>query len=140
MQQMAVVTGVLLAGVFNLLVQELEHGWRVSNSVVVVVPLVIVIGVFFLPESPRWLYLKRSKDKAKNALTRLRGTSAVEFELHEIQDQVVRMKESGEDTITFGELWTDNEIRPRVVVSILLQCLQQATGINPILTYGQCRN
>ena len=130
--QMTVVTGLFLANVVNILVEHRDRGWRTTNGVAMAAPLVVVMGIFFVPESPRWTYLHKGKEEAEKVLKRIRMTENVTHELRAIGEQVEEEKAANKG---FMELF-EPSIRKRVVIAMLLQVLQQATGINPIMSYG----
>ncbi|KAF4029330.1 Sugar (and other) transporter [Phytophthora infestans] len=117
--QMTVVTGLFLANVVNIIVENRAHGWRTTNGVAMAAP------------SPRWTYLHKGKEEAERVL-RLRQTDNVGRELQVIGDQV---EEELSASKGLGEL-LEPSIFKRVAIAMLLQVLQQATGINPIFSYG----
>jgi SP family sugar:H+ symporter-like MFS transporter len=129
--QMTVVTGLLLANIVNLAFEKSTHGWRVTNGVVMAAPIIVMLGIFCVPESPRWTYHKRGKDAAEAELKRLRQTEKVHHELTAIGDAIA----AEGAYVGWGELW-EPSIRRRVFIAMFLQVLQQATGINPVFTYG----
>ncbi|DAZ98400.1 TPA: hypothetical protein N0F65_000114 [Lagenidium giganteum] len=129
--QMTVVTGLLLSNIVNLIVEHTEHGWRVTNGVAMVAPVIVMLGIFFVPESPRWTYLKKGKDAAERELKRLRQTDNVHYELQAIGDAIA---EEGEDA-GWKELLVPSILK-RVLIAMFLQVLQQATGINPMFNFG----
>ncbi|GAB9475125.1 Major facilitator superfamily [Globisporangium polare] len=129
--QMTVVTGLLLANIVNLIVENHVRGWRITNGVAMAAPIIVMFGIFFVPESPRWTYQRKGKDAAEAVLKQLRQTDNVARELRAIGAQVVR------DGHPAG--WRDvlePSILKRVLLAMSLQVLQQATGINPMFTYG----
>ncbi|CAI5734427.1 unnamed protein product [Hyaloperonospora brassicae] len=130
--QMTVVTGIFLANIVNLIVEHRDRGWRTTNGVAMAAPLVVMLGIFFVPESPRWTYLHKGKEEAGEVLMRLRKTGNVHHELQAIGDQVA------EEQVADKGYWEllEPSIRKRVAIAMLLQILQQATGINPIMSYG----
>ncbi|KAF1325438.1 Major facilitator superfamily, partial [Globisporangium splendens] len=129
--QMTIVTGLLLANIVNQIVKDDKHGWRVTNGVAMAAPIVVMLGIFFVPESPRWTYLHKGKDAAETVLKKLRQTENVSRELNAIGDQIA---EEG-DAVGWLDLLEPSILR-RVLIAMALQILQQATGINPMLTYG----
>ncbi|ETN11724.1 hypothetical protein PPTG_09434 [Phytophthora nicotianae INRA-310] len=130
--QMTVVTGLFLANVVNIIVENREHGWRTTNGVAMAAPIVVMLGIFFVPESPRWTYLHKGKEEAERVLKRLRQTDNVGRELQVIGDQVDEELAASKG---LAEL-LEPSIFKRVAIAMLLQVLQQATGINPIFSYG----
>ncbi|EEY54020.1 Major Facilitator Superfamily (MFS) [Phytophthora infestans T30-4] len=130
--QMTVVTGLFLANAVNIIVENRDRGWRTTNGVAMAAPIVVLLGIFFVPESPRWTYLHKGKEEAERVLKRLRQTDNVGHELQVIGDQV---EEELAASKGLAEL-LEPAIFKRVVTAMLLQVLQQATGINPIMSYG----
>ncbi|UIZ22301.1 hypothetical protein KXD40_004782 [Peronospora effusa] len=59
--QMTVLTGLFMANLVNIIVEHRDHGWRTSNDVAMAAPLIVMLGIFFVPESPRWTYLHKGK-------------------------------------------------------------------------------
>ena len=57
---MTVVLGLLWAGLMNLAFEKNANGWRWSLGIAVTCPTVLLIGSFFLPESPRKRFLNFS--------------------------------------------------------------------------------
>ncbi|KAF1326628.1 Major facilitator superfamily, partial [Globisporangium splendens] len=129
--QMTVVTGLLLANVVNAVVKNHDRGWRITNGVSMGAPIIVMFGIFFVPESPRWTYQNRGKDAAEAVLQRLRQHDNVARELQAIGDQIVR---DGK-VARWSEL-LEPSVFKRVTITMLLQVLQQATGINPMFAYG----
>ncbi|EQC33646.1 hypothetical protein SDRG_08750 [Saprolegnia diclina VS20] len=70
--QMSIVTGLLLAGIINYVVQNDQHGWRVTNAVAMAFPVIVMAGIFCVPESPRWTYKAKGREQAEAALKRYR--------------------------------------------------------------------
>ncbi|KAK5713736.1 hypothetical protein LTR17_017503 [Elasticomyces elasticus] len=60
-----------------------------SQLLIYVIPFFIAIGLFFIPESPRWLSEKGQVEKARKSLSWLRpNQDAVDGELRTIQDAI----------------------------------------------------
>ncbi|KAL4093979.1 hypothetical protein PRIC1_011408 [Phytophthora ramorum] len=130
--QMTIVIGLFLANVVNIIVENRDRGWRTTNGVAMAAPLVVMLGIFFVPESPRWTYQRKGKEEAEKILKRLRMTDNVAHELQAIGDQVDEELAANKGLMELLE----PSIRKRVIIAMLLQVLQQATGINPIMSYG----
>jgi len=105
--------------------------WRWMLGVITIPALLLLIGVFFLPDSPRWLAARGNNDKARRVLERLRDTSEqAKKELDEIRESL-KVKQSG------WALFTNNKnFRRAVYLGILLQVMQQFTGMNVIMYYA----
>ncbi|CAF1276429.1 unnamed protein product [Rotaria sp. Silwood1] len=130
--QMTVVTGLFLANVVNFLLQNHKWGWRLSNGIILIAPVTIMIGIFFCPETPRWLFKKESRVSAERSLKRIRKTTDVRAELDAIADAI---QEEG-DQVSIKELLATKKMLRRLGIAIGMHVLNQGTGINPIFTYG----
>lgn len=63
------------AGVVNLCMQQVPHGWRWAMGLAAVPAVLQLWGLQALPESPRFLMRKRSRTHAAVALRMLRDPS-----------------------------------------------------------------
>ena len=105
--------------------------WRWMLGVIVIPAILLLIGVFFLPDSPRWYAAKRRFHDAERVLLRLRDMSAeAKNELDEIRESL-QVKQTG--WALFKE---NNNFRRAVFLGVLLQVMQQFTGMNVIMYYA----
>ncbi|CAF1091058.1 unnamed protein product [Adineta steineri] len=130
--QMTIVTGLFLANVANFLLKNHQWGWRLSNGIILIAPITIMIGIFFCPETPRWLFKTNGRESARKSLQRIRKTTDITAELDAIADAI---NEDG-NQISTKELLTTKKMLQRLGIGIGLHLLNQGTGINPIFTYG----
>jgi MFS transporter, SP family, galactose:H+ symporter len=105
--------------------------WRWMLGIITIPALLLLIGVFFLPNSPRWLAANGQFQDAQQVLARLRDTSEqAKRELDEIRESL-KIKQSG------WSLFKDNaNFRRAVFLGLLLQVMQQFTGMNVIMYYA----
>ncbi|PLR34996.1 MFS transporter [Chimaeribacter californicus] len=105
--------------------------WRWMLGVITIPALLLLIGVFFLPDSPRWLAARGSNEKARRVLEKLRDTSEqAKRELDEIRESL-KIKQSG-----WALFKSNSNFRRTVYLGILLQVMQQFTGMNVIMYYA----
>ena len=93
LNQLMIVTGILLAYIVNALLAASE-AWRSMLGLAVVPSLVLLVGMFFMPETPRWLVSRDRDDEAREVLRQTRDEEAVEQEIREIKE-VERQEEGG---------------------------------------------
>jgi SP family galactose:H+ symporter-like MFS transporter len=105
--------------------------WRVMLGVIAVPAAIMFLGVLFLPESPRWLFLKGFKDRAVAVFVRMHLDDAeIASEVREIEDSL-KVKQSG-----FHMLLTNRNFARAIGLGVGLQIIQQLTGINVIMYYA----
>ena len=129
MYQLMITIGILAMFLSN---AALIHfgSWRLMMSVIAIPALVMFVGALFLPESPRWLVLVGRPDDAEKVLQRIRNTDEeVNFELNEIKE-TVKIKSGG------WALLNKAFFRKVVILGILLQALQQFSGMNAFMYYS----
>lgn len=126
--QLTITLGLFMAFVINYVFAD-SANWRMMFFVGVVPAVILGIGMWFLPYSPRWLLLKGREQQAQTVLQRLRGSVNVEQELAEIRESLQHAKGR------FRDLFS-KQIRPLVAVAFFLFVFQQLSGINTILYYA----
>lgn len=139
--QWAITIGLLLAACVN----EGTHrrndsgSYRIPIAVQLLWALILMIGMFFLPDTPRFHVMKGDIQKARVSLCKLRGLKAddkfIEEELEEIVANFEYEKSFG-DTNIWDCFKTANHQLKRISTGIVIQALQQLTGINFIFYYG----
>ncbi|RID48204.1 hypothetical protein BRARA_I04735 [Brassica rapa] len=127
--QLSVTVGIMLAYLLGLFVP-----WRIL-AVLGVLPCTLLIpGLFFIPESPRWLAKMGLTDDFETSLQVLRGFDTdITIEVNEIKRSVAS---SGKrSAIRFVDLKRRRYYFP-LMVGIGLLVLQQLGGINGVLFYS----
>ncbi|KAH1194842.1 Sugar transporter ERD6-like 7 [Glycine max] len=107
--------------------------WRVLAIIGLIPTAVLLLGLFFIPESPRWL-AKRGREKDfVAALQILRGNDAdISEEAEEIQDYITTLERLPKSRLL--ELFHRRYLRS-VTIGIGLMVCQQFGGINGICFY-----
>jgi len=130
--QLAITFGILVSYLSGLVITG-DGDWRAMFALGAVPGVLFLIGLIFLPESPRWLVLRGWSDKARSSLQHLRGAGTpVEPEL----DEIVRTAraEAGQKH-SYAALLAPT-IRPALIVGMGLFFLQQLSGINAVIYYA----
>lgn len=127
--QLAVTIGIMLSYLLGLFLS-----WRVL-AVIGVLPCTILIpGLFFIPESPRWLAKMGLTEDFETSLQVLRGFDTdISTEVNEIKRSVASPRKRA--TIRFSDLKRKRYWYP-LMVGIGLLVLQQLSGINGVLFYS----
>ena len=130
--QLAITVGILGSYLTGLLITG-PGMWRLMFGLGGVPGVLFLIGLAFLPESPRWLVLKRSVDEARASLRRLRPRGwDVDGELAAI---IGTAKAEIGQRVGYRAL-LEPTIRPALLVAVGLFFLQQLSGINAVIYYA----
>ncbi|XP_033145206.1 sugar transporter ERD6-like 5 isoform X2 [Brassica rapa] len=109
-------------------------GWRILALIGMVPCVVQIMGLIFIPESPRWLAKVGRWEEFEIVLQRLRGESAdVSNESSEIKEYTRRLSQISEGGIfdLFQEQYSKS-----LLVGVGLMALQQFGGVNGISFYA----
>ena len=128
LNQLMIVTGILVAYVVNALLAD-AGAWRWMLGLAFIPSVVLLVGMYFMPETPRWLVSRGRDDDARDVLRRNRDEEAVEQEIRDIKE-VEREEEGGLQELRAS--W----VRPALIVAIGLAVFQQIIGINTIIYYA----
>ena len=132
LNQLMITIGILLSYIVGVLFTPIE-GWRYMFGVALIPALILGLGMFSLPESPRWLFEHGRLDKAREVLGRSRSPEEVNQELQEMQD--IKNQEGNQERVSFAELLAPF-VRPALIIGIGLAIFQQVTGINTVIYYA----
>jgi MFS transporter, SP family, arabinose:H+ symporter len=129
--QLAIVSGLLLAYLSNyLLLNTGINNWRWMFSSQTVPSLLFFFGLFFIPESPRWLVKKGNSTAANQVLSKIGGAVYGESETQNIQNSFqTEIKESLKDLLKM-------DVRHIVFIGAMVAIFSQAGGQNSIFSYA----
>ncbi|CAI4218949.1 unnamed protein product [Parascedosporium putredinis] len=112
-----------------------RSAYLIPLSVVFVIPVVLIIGIFFIPESPRWLIERGQSDKGRKSLDWLRPTSVeADQEATDIQ-RAIELERDTKDGISVLDMFKNPIDRRRTILSICVVSLQNVPGSMFIIPY-----
>ncbi|XP_073122853.1 sugar transporter ERD6-like 6 isoform X2 [Henckelia pumila] len=127
--QLSVTIGIMLAYLLGLFLP-----WRMLAVIGTLPCLILMPGLFFIPESPRWLAKMGMNEDFETSLQVLRGFETdISTEVNEIKRSVA--SSSKRTAIKFSEFKRKRYWYP-LMVGIGLLMLQQLSGINGVLFYS----
>ena len=110
--------------------------WRISVGLAAVPAALMLLLVFKLPESPRWLVGREDHDGARQVLQKIRPDGVdVSKELQEIVDVDKEERSAGENRGWRG-LLRQAWVRPALVVGCGVAAFTQLSGIEMIIYYA----
>lgn len=116
--------------------------YRIPIGIQYVWSCILAVGMYFLPESPRYFIIKDKLWEAANSLSFLRGISIDDPRLLEelIEIKATFDYESSYGPTSLRDCFVSNKVRPkqtlRIITGISIQAFQQFSGINFIFYYG----
>ncbi|KAK7408271.1 hypothetical protein QQX98_009584 [Neonectria punicea] len=144
--QLFVAFGIMLGFTANLVVVDTgDIAWRLQLGSAFIPAVPLLLGIYFAPESPRWLMKKGRYAKAYQSLLKLRGSSLLAArEVYYISAQLEAEKALIEaDGFAKGnfftrvlELFTVPRNRRATQASGIIMAAQQFCGINIIAFYS----
>lgn len=105
------------------------RAWRWMFGVAAIPALILLVGLIFVPESPRWLITRGLTERAREILKRIRQSSSVDAEILEIEQSLGKQEGGLREILSAA-------VRPALVVGIGLAIFQQFTGINTVIYYA----
>jgi len=129
--QLTIVAGILITNLVNyLLANQGTDAWRWMFGLGAVPSVLFLIGVIFLPESPRWLMKAGKTERAEAILRRIGDPGFVTTTLSDIALSLTSKTQKQSYRAVFAR-----SVRPVVMVGITLAVFQQFCGINVVFNY-----
>ncbi|RLN01013.1 sugar transporter protein [Panicum miliaceum] len=127
--QLSVTIGILVSYLFGMFVP-----WRILAVLGILPCSILIPGLFFVPESPRWLAKMGKMEDFEYSLQVLRGFQTdITAEVNEIKRSVASSRRR--TTIRFADIKQKRYSVP-LMIGIGLLVLQQLSGVNGILFYA----
>lgn len=128
--QLTVVIGILVTNLVNYFLADIgPDAWRWMFGLGVVPSLIFLIGVLWLPESPRWLMKAGQHSKARAVLLKIGSETFVNTTFSAIEESLSGSKKQSLKAVF------EKSVRPAVIVGIVLAVFQQLCGINVVFNY-----
>ncbi|XP_058109643.1 probable inositol transporter 2 [Magnolia sinica] len=134
--------GQFLSYIINLAFTKAPGTWRWMLGVAGVPAFVQFILMWWLPESPRWLYRKDRKQEAIDILRKIYPPHEIEKEIEalrlSVEAEIADESSTGETNIflKIKNAWKNVVVRRGLVAGIGCQVAQQFVGINTVMYYS----
>jgi sugar porter (SP) family MFS transporter len=129
--QFNVVLGILISYLSNYLIgQGGETSWRWMLGVQAFPSLIFILLITLIPESPRWLILKKGAHARALEILRIINPLNCDEELKAIQNSNLGNGKSASANLFSGQY------KKPVILAILLAFFNQVSGINAIIYYA----
>ncbi|KAK2740805.1 MFS monosaccharide transporter [Colletotrichum kahawae] len=117
---------------------EHDGGWRIPIWIQMVTSGIICVGVFFIPESPRWLMANDKHEQAAKILATYHGEGSMDHPIVQLQlkemAQQIRTDASDKKWWDYSELWNTHSARRRLICVLGMAIFGQVSG-NSLSSY-----
>ncbi len=125
--QLAITAGILFSYLINRVFANIDYNWRWMLGAGLIPAVILLIGISFLGDTPRWLISKNRDTEAKDIFKKIDPEANAERHIREIRTTI-------DATAHQKEVFQKWMIMP-VFVGIGIMFVQICTGINTIIFY-----
>ena len=123
--QLTIVLGILITNLVNYWLRNNgDDSWRLMFGLGAVPSILFLLGIFILPESPRWLVQNNKADAANKVLNKIGGKQFADNSITGIKRSLVGISK------------INKAFLPAVLIGIGLAVFQQLCGINTVFNYA----
>ena len=145
--QLNIVIGISVAFFTNYLILQLgqsdaswaealrfgPYNWRWMLGLETLPAVLYFMGLFLVPESPRWLIMRGREDEARPIMIKASGEEAANEEMRAIRKSIAA--ETGKKKVPLSELFVP-AMRLVITIGVVVAVIQQITGINSVFFYA----
>ncbi len=131
--QFNIVFGILMAYIANYLLRDVggEGAWRWMLGWVALPSLLFVLSVLLVPESPRWLLVKKGDEKGAEAVLNLIDPATTQSQMADIRASI--HPKTGPEK---QEMFFSGKYRFPILLAFLFAFFNQLSGINAVIYYA----
>ncbi|KAL2323829.1 hypothetical protein Fmac_022887 [Flemingia macrophylla] len=130
-----VTAGQFLSFVINYGLTRVTGTWRWMLGIAGLPAVLQLACMIFLPESPRWLFMKNRREEAVRVLSKIYSSPRLEDEI-EILQELLEKEQKNAAKVKYSDVFKVKEIRVAFICGAGLQALQQFAGISIIMYYS----
>lgn len=128
--QLAITAGILFSYLINRLFALSEYNWRWMLGCGLIPALILIIGISFLGDTPRWLISKKREDEAKHIFKKISPEIDIDRHIADIKSSM-ETPDNAKKTASNFQPWM---LTP-LPIGIGMMFMQICTGINTIIYY-----
>ncbi|MEO6894686.1 MAG: sugar porter family MFS transporter, partial [Ginsengibacter sp.] len=131
--QLLITIGILVSYLSDLAFADNNNAasWRPMFYMGIIPGLILLIGIFFLPETPRWLMSKGREAEGLKILKRIEHPSLIEESMQRMKDELMK----DESRASFREIFRP-WLRHALIIAVGIMFVQQFVGINTVIYYS----
>jgi MFS transporter, SP family, xylose:H+ symportor len=129
--QLTIVIGILVTNIINYnLADNGPDAWRWMFGLGAIPAILFLVGLIWLPESPRYLVKAGKLEKAQSVLNKIGNVTFANNTLADIKTSFTGNTQKQSYAAVFAK-----NVRPAVIIGITLAVFQQLCGINVVFNY-----
>jgi len=128
--QLAITAGILFSYLINRLFALSEYNWRWMLGCGLIPALILIIGISFLGDTPRWLISKKREDEAKHIFKKISPEIDIDRHIADIKSSM-ETPYNAKKTASNFQPWMLSPL----LIGIGMMFMQICTGINTIIYY-----
>ena len=134
LNQLMICIGVLVSYISDYAIADDTNpeSWRWMFLVGFIPAVILFVGMFFVPETPRWLISKGREKEGREILQKIEEAELVEESITSMKKDLELAKNSSGSWKEIFQPW----MRPALIIGIGIMFVQQFTGINTIIYYS----
>jgi SP family sugar:H+ symporter-like MFS transporter len=127
--QVNVVLGTVVSSIFTYFDRDWRHGMMLEGAVA----MIVAIGVWCVPESPRYVMAKCGFEAGSLTLGMVRSGD-IKAEAMEMKGSLLAEEKAGQ--VQYSDILRNRNLRTRVLIACWLQFASQFTGMNALLMFS----
>jgi len=134
LNQLMITIGILVSYITDYILSDDSNpaSWRWMFFAGFIPAMVLLVGMFFLPESPRWLISKGRWEEGKKVLQKTEDADLVEQALLDLQKETAIASQQKGELKEILRPW----LRPALIITVGIFFFQQFSGVNTIIYYS----
>ena len=134
LNQLMITIGLLVSYITDYLFSNNNNAatWREMFLIGVVPSVILLVGMFFLPETARWLISKNRSEEGRTVLMQIEDPAMFEKTLADIQKDIEISRNSKKAGSEILQPW----LRPALIITVGIFFFQQFSGVNAIIYYS----
>ncbi len=134
LNQLMITIGILVSYISDYLLSNDANleSWRWMFGVGLIPGIVLLVGMWFLPETPRWLISKKRWEEGKQVLLQVEDPDLVEQTFNDLKQDVAISAQHKTHSREILKPW----LRPALIITVGIFFFQQFSGVNTIIYYS----
>lgn len=136
--QLFITIGIFVADCINFGTEKRQDtgSYRITMGIGFLPPLIMGIGILFLPESPRHDWNHNNMARARTTMSKFYGLPEHHALIENETEEIEKVKQATTGDHPWYEAFTGPRMFYRIALAMTLQMLQQLTGANYFFYYG----